>query len=96
MVILCASMRVMAVPGFQTGEKYRIVCQQFTAGCVVDGAAAGQQTPLYYRTTATTQQSAYWLMEDCGDSQFYIRNAQTGQYVTYDGVREGSTAAMSA
>ena len=91
MVILCASMRVMAVPGFQTGEKYRIVCQQFTAGCVVDGAAAGQQTPLYYRTTATTQQSAYWLMEDCGDSQFYIRNAQTGQYVTYDGVREGST-----
>ena len=86
-ISLCA----MAVPNFQSSTKYHIVCRQFTAGCVTDGAASGQQTPVYYLTTATTATATYWTMEDAGGSMFYIRNAQTGQYVTYDGVRQGTT-----
>lgn len=85
------SLCVMSAPNFQSGTKYRIVCRQFTAGCVTDGATAGQQTPLFYLTTANTAEASYWTMEDAGESQFCIRNAKTGQYVTYDGVRQGTT-----
>ena len=89
--MLSASLHLLAVPDFQANKKYHIVCQQFTAGCVTDGATAGQQTPVYYLTTATTANATYWTMEETSDGKFYIRNAQTSQYVTYDGVRQGST-----
>ncbi|MBE6261409.1 MAG: hypothetical protein E7107_11425 [Prevotella sp.] len=85
------SLCVRAVPDFQSGTKYHIVCRQFTTGCVTDGAAAGQQTPLYYLVNATTDAATYWTMEDAGSNRFYIRNALTGQYVTYDGVRQDNT-----
>ncbi|MBR1548134.1 MAG: CotH kinase family protein [Prevotella sp.] len=80
-----------AKPGFESGRSYRIVCLQFTAGCVTDGASAGKLTPLHYLAQADGSQASQWTITEADGSAFYIRNAATGQYVTYDGVRQGDT-----
>ena len=79
-----------ATPDFSKGKKYHIVCQQFTQGCVTDGATAGQNTPVYHQSNATTGEETYWVVTDEGDGYFSIKNAKTGQYITYDGVRQDS------
>ena len=91
LLALSASLHLLAAPGFQAARKYHIACQTYPTGCVTDGATAGQQTPVYYLATATASAETYWSMESAGNGQYYIRNGKTGQYVTYDGVREGST-----
>ena len=87
---LVISTTVWADPDFSKDKKYHIVCSQFSAGCVVDGASAHQNTPLYHLQEATTDAETYWLMNDEGDGYFSIKNAKTGQYVTYDGQRQDS------
>jgi hypothetical protein len=79
---------IHAAPDFDAAKRYHIVCRQFMQGCVTDGATAGQATPLYYLTQAQTGEETYWTMTEQGDGVYYIRNAKTGQYVTYDGVRQ--------
>ena len=74
-------------PGFDSARRYHIVCRQHQEGCVADGAWAGQTTPLYYLPTATTDDATYWLFTEEQQGLYSIRNARTGQYVTYDGVR---------
>ena len=91
-VLLLGTMTAMAIPNFSKGKRYHIVCQQFPDGCVVDGASAGKQTPVSYLTAYTTDEATFWtITETNGGGQYYIQNAKTGQYVTYDGVREGDT-----
>ena len=80
----------MAVPAFTEGTKYHIVCMQFASGCVADGASCGQSTPLYHLAESVTDDSAYWLFTSEGNGAFSIKNAKTGKYVTYDGVRQDS------
>lgn len=77
-----------AKPDFGQGKRYHIVCQQFPQGCVTDGATAGQQTPIYYLPTATTNDETYWIFDEVNPEEYAIRNAKTGLYITYDGVRE--------
>lgn len=84
---------MMAAPNFTAGKRYHIVCQQFTQGCVVDGASANQATPLSYLATATTSTETYWLFTEEQQGLFSIRNAKTSQYITYDGVRQDVTEA---
>ena len=81
-------MSVAAMPVFEPGAAYHIVCRQFPNGNVVDGAQAGQQTPLFYQTTSNTNDEAFWFLTEEQEGLFSIRNAKTGQYVTYDGVRD--------
>jgi len=76
-----------AKPDFDSSKKYHIVCSQFTSGCVTDGASAGMTTPLFYLTSTKDTDETYWMMTEQGEGQFTIRNAKTGQYITYDGVR---------
>ena len=78
------------MPKLEAGKRYHIVCQQFTQGCVTDGATAGRNTPLYYLTNATKADETYWTFDTEQGFLFTIRNAKTGQYVTYDGVRQDS------
>ena len=85
---LAVSANVWADPDFSKDKKYHIVCSQFSAGCVADGASANQNTPLYHLPEATQGEETYWLMNDEGDGYFSIKNAKTGQYVTYDGQRQ--------
>jgi len=95
-VILSAALMLMTVvgmtakPGFKTGKRYHIVCQQFPDGCIADGVSSGQDTPLTCLTQRTTDQAAFWTITETEGGQYQIRNAKTGQYVTYDGVREGN------
>jgi hypothetical protein len=64
------------------------VCAQFPQGCVTDGSTAGQPTPLYYQSSASDGAETWWDIKLVKGSYYSIRNAHTGQYVTYDGVRE--------
>lgn len=77
-----------AAPDLTAGKRYHIVCQQFTQGCVTDGASAGQSTPVYYQTTANTNDETYWLFTRDDNGYYLIQNAKTLKYVTYDGVRD--------
>ena len=81
----------LASPKFEAGKRYHIVCQLYPNGCVADGASLGQNTPLYYLTTMNQSDEAAWFIESNGSGYlYYITNAKTGQYVTYDGVRQDS------
>ena len=81
------AINVAATPAFNTDKHYRIVCQQFTAGQVCDGAWAGQSTPLYYLNTTNNSDACYWAITEESQGLYSIKNVHTGQYVTYDGVR---------
>ena len=89
-LLLLYTTALWATPRLDAGKRYHIVCQQFTQGCVTDGATAGRNTPLYYLTNASTADETYWLFNDGQDGLFTIQNAKTGQYITYDGVRQDS------
>lgn len=92
LLLLTAACTLQAKPSFQKGLRYHIVCQEFPNGCLTDGNSAKMDTPLGYLTAATTDAATYWtITETSQGGQYYIQNAKTGQYVTYDGVREGST-----
>ena len=80
----------LAFPKFEAGKRYHIICQWSPNGCVVDGASVGQNTPLYYLRTATQSDEAAWYIETAEYGGFNIINVKTGQYVTYDGVRQDS------
>ena len=80
----------LAFPKFEAGKRYHIVCQLYPNGCVADGASVGQNTPLYYLQTANQSDEAAWIIENLYGYYCYIINAKTGQYVTYDGVRQDS------
>ena len=87
---LTFSLSVWAIPNISKDKKYHIVCQLFSDGCVTDGATAGQNTPLYYLKSATTASETYWIVTEEEEGFFSIKNAKTGKYITYDGVREDS------
>ena len=90
MLMVLTGVSITARPDFKEDSRYYIVCQQFPNGCVADGASAGQQTPLTYLTQRTTDEASLWTLTEAASGQYYIQNAKTGQYVTYDGVREGN------
>ncbi|MCR4604218.1 MAG: CotH kinase family protein [Prevotella sp.] len=79
-----------ASPKLEAGKRYHIVCNQFPQGCVVDGATAGKNTPLFYLNTSTQSDESYWEFEQKSVDAYYIKNVKTGQYITYDGVRQDS------
>ena len=89
LTMLCATF-LQAAPRLEAGKRYHIVCQQFTQGCVTDGATAGQNTPVYYQPQATTGDETWWYFTQEDEGVYSIKNAKTGQYVTYDGVRSDS------
>ena len=77
----------LALPKFEAGKRYHIVCKLYPGGCVADGASVGANTPLYYLQVANQSDEAAWLIEDAEYGGYYIINAKTGKYITYDGVR---------
>lgn len=76
-----------AIPALRQGSKYHIVVAAHPGGCLADGLSAGQQAPLYYLSSATTDDWTYWELTEISSGKYSIRNAATGQYVTYDGER---------
>ena len=90
LLTLLSAASLIAQPKFEAGKRYFIVCQQFPQGCVTDGATANRNTPLYYSTTTNQNEENLWIFEEVYWGNFTIKNAKTGQYVTYDGVRQDS------
>ena len=91
LMAMVAFVRANAVPDFSSTKKYHIVCQLFPDGCVVDGLSAGMSdTPLYYEGQPTAASHSYWIINEEGGGRYSIQNAETRQYVTYDGVYTGS------
>ncbi len=89
--MLLTGISMTATPDFSKDKRYYIVCQQYVNGCVTDGASNGLQTPLSYLTKKTTDEANLWSITEAGSGLYYIQNVKTGKYVTYDGVREGTT-----
>lgn len=76
-----------ATPAFKKGAVYQISCRQYYAiGSIVPGDLYGSNSPLIYKTEDQLSNAAYWKIEPTKDGHFTICNAQTGQYITYDGV----------
>ena len=88
LLLLTTAIGCWAAPDFTANKRYHIVCTLYTQGCVTDGATAGQTTPVYYLTTAKQTDETWWTFEEEQAGLFTIRNAKTGQYVSYDGVRQ--------
>lgn len=85
--LLLAGTATYAVPAFKKGAVYQISCRQYYAsGAIVPGASYGSESPLIYVTGEQKATDAYWKIESTTNGHFTICNAQTGQYITYDGV----------
>lgn len=89
LTLLCSA-SLIASPKFEAGKRYHIVCQQFTQGCVTDGGTARANTPLHYLTQRTTNDETYWVFTREHGDVYSIKNAKTGKYITYDGIRQDS------
>ena len=90
LLTLISAVSLIASPKFEAGKRYHIVCQEFTQGCVTDGRTADKNTPVYYLTRATKNDETYWIFTKELGFLYSIKNAKTGQYITYDGVRSDS------
>lgn len=72
---------------FAENTGYRIVCAQYGGGAVLVGSEHGVETPMFYSEGDAASADAYWIFSPAGDGVYTIRNAATGQYITYDGER---------
>lgn len=89
LLALC-TMQLWAEIRFRNGGSYRIRCIERPWGCIVPGSAMPESngTPLAYCTDgASTGKEALWILERVEANYFTIRNAQSGLYLTFDGVR---------
>ena len=98
LLTLISASCLFATPKFEAGKRYHIVSSMFQDGCVTDGATVGRNTPLYYIQPSNDNDESLWILTveagyGFGDEMinlYSIRNAKTGQYVVYDGIRQDS------
>lgn len=76
-----------ARPDLVPGERYKFVSRAYPSGGIAIGAAHGASTPLYYFTGMSDDQ--YWILQTGTKAGCYtLRNAVSGQYITYTGLRD--------
>lgn len=76
-----------AAPAFKANTKYRITCQYYSnVGSVCLGSNHNSNAYFYYYLNATTPSDAWWYITAEG-SGYTIRNATSGEYLTYTGDR---------
>ena len=81
---------VFASATFNPTNKYKIVCCQYMKGGIALGAEHNRQTALYYVTLSENEEDMLWYIDEKAPGYFSIRNAKSGQYITYDGLYSGS------
>lgn len=79
-----------AKPDFSKADRFQIACILYSQGCIVEGAFDNQPTPLYHHQQTVVANAAYWVINEESNGLYSIRNAASGKYVTYDGVRQDS------
>ena len=92
--LLCCT-GLWAEPLFESGKKYRIVCDRFGSGGIATGAAHGSTARLFYTTDNNVAADAWWYITKSGDG-YVLQNASTLEYVAYDPERiEGVCKGLS-
>ena len=82
--ILTILVSANASPEFESGKKYRIECKAHEGGAVVLGQQHGQSFQIYYDTSTSYDNDAWWYADVVSDGVYTLRNAQSGQYLTHD------------
>ena len=67
---------------FDPNTKYKIGCKSYGTGVVVPGVAHGQTPELYFDTSGTPTDDAWWYIKADG-AGYTISNASSRQYITY-------------
>lgn len=67
---------------FDPDTKYKIGCKYYGTGVVVPGVAHGQTPELYFDTSGTLTDDAWWYIKADG-AGYTISNASSRQYITY-------------
>lgn len=75
---------------FNPLAKYRIVCKQYGKGGVALGTLHSRQTALYYISMSEDNSDQLWIFNEVGPEQFTIQNAQSKEYITYNGIYSGT------
>lgn len=82
---LCVSVAVAgATATFSSNTKYRISCKYYGNGAVVTGAAHNSSAYLFYTTGEEGMEAddAWWYI-DADGTGYTIKNASTGEYMTF-------------
>ena len=83
--LLCtAAVQSWANPKFETGKKYRIECATAKGGAVVLGQQHNQSFYLYYDTSTSYADDAWWYVNEVADGVYTICNAESKQYMVHD------------
>lgn len=85
----------LAKLNFVSGTGYRIICYYYSSGSIFTGAAHSSSSPIIYSVTDDIAADGYWIFNSVGDGIYTIKNASTGQYITYDGERTDSKRYVS-
>lgn len=83
-----ASIVTNAALPFEKGKKYRIECTQWKQGSIAIGEKHGETTPVYYLMDDETSADVFWYITEKENGKFYLQNAETNEYLTYDGIRD--------
>lgn len=87
-ILLAYMPHIYAGLTFQSGTGYKIVCSQWSEGVVLVGAQHNMSTPIFYEENDTDSEDSYWLFNEIEENIYTIQNASTGEYITYDGIRD--------
>ena len=68
-------------------KTYQIQSKMWNSGSLQTGKSHGNNIPLFYDLSNTSNADAYWYLTEEETGKFSIKNASTGQYMTYDGER---------
>ena len=82
--ILTVLVSANASSEFESGKKYRIECKAHEGGAVVLGQQHGKSFQIYYDTSTSYDNDAWWYADVVSDGVYTLRNAQSGQYLTHD------------
>lgn len=92
--LLCCTL-LRAEPHFESGKKYRIVCDCFDGGAIATGAAHGSTARLFYTTDDATAADTWWYITKSGEG-YVLQNAATLEFAAYDPERiEGVCKGLS-
>ena len=94
------SLTLNAAPAFESGKKYRIVCEAWGYGSIALGSNHGSSAYVYYDASYQTADDHWWYIKKDGDA-YTICNAQSGTYITHypdriEGVAKGLVLSTSA
>lgn len=75
--------------------KFKLSCVAEEGSSVAPGSAHGVNTPVCWTYDNSDNDDCYWYFKEVETGVYTIHNASTHEYMTWDGVRQGSADDMS-